>query len=369
MRKRVKSRFVRDAAFGAVIVLLAAACADGADDAGGDAVAEAGADDAAAESDGDRPLIIAFTGDRSERYQAGLGVGLEEEAANAGYDIRVLEHGFEQSTMDELVQQELATGAEPDLWVWYPAEGDAALASLRDVAATGVPMIQINQLPSEAAEEFIQAYAGPDDALRARNAGEILVDALEQTGADSGNVVAVSYPSSYGGYGLSIDAFNEAIEGSGLELIGESTEGFGSQNGFTGMQNIISQVGAENIDFVYGMDDAILQGAIQALEEAGLTVGVPGGEGVDVIAAGTVCNGDRQLFEEGRQYGTTLQSPQAEGQLAIQVASELLESGSVAEYFNFTPNPPVLYDELDDFELELPDGEMYAMDDLCTWSS
>ncbi|MEL6270931.1 MAG: hypothetical protein AAFR22_14070, partial [Chloroflexota bacterium] len=114
-----------------------------------------------------------------------------------------------------------------------------------------------------------------------------------------------------------------------------------------------------------GMDDAILQGAIQALEEQGLTVGVDAD--ADVIAVGTVCNGDRQLFEEGRQYGTTLQAPLLEGQLAIQVADEYLTNGEVENFLNFTPNPSVLYNEWEDFSLEGFDGETYAMNELCTW--
>ena len=47
--------------------------------------------------------------------------------------------------------------------------------------------------------------------------------------------------------------------------------------------------------------------------------------GEDVIAVGTVCNGDKQLIEEGKQFGTTLQSPLHEGQLAIKMVEEYLD--------------------------------------------
>lgn len=309
--------------------------------------------------------LIAFTPARSERYVNGLITGLQTEAANACYEITILENEFNQTQQDQQVQQQLAIGEEPDMWIWWPAEGAAGLGSLRDLHATGIPVLQINQLPTEEAEPFVVAYAGPDDALRARNAGLMMVELAEELGIEEANAVAVTYPIAYGGYSLSIDAFNEAIADSGITLIEESNEGFGSQNGYNGMAALLAQLQDEDFTFIYGMDDAILQGAIQALEEAGLTVGFD--ETADVIAVGTVCNGDRQLFEEGRQYGTTLQAPLLEGQLAIQVADEYLTNGEVENFLNFTPNPAVLYNEWEDFTLEGFDGMEYTMNELCTW--
>jgi ribose transport system substrate-binding protein len=309
--------------------------------------------------------LIAFTPARSERYVNGLITGLQNEAANACYEITILENEFNQAEQDQQVQQQLAIGAEPDMWIWWPAEGAAGLGSLRDLAGTDIPVLQINQLPTEEAEPFVVAYAGPDDALRAANAGTMMAELAEELGMESANAIGVTYPVAYGGYPLSIEAFLGAIEGSGIEFIAESNEGFGSQNGYNGAAALIAQLQDEEIDFIYGMDDAILQGAIQALEEAGFTVGVD--ESADIIAVGTVCNGDRQLFEEERQYGTTLQAPLLEGQLAIQVADEYLTNGEVESFLNFTPNPSVRFNEWEDFTLEGFDGEEYTMSELCTW--
>ena len=90
---------------------------------------------------------------------------------------------------------------------------------------------------------------------------------------------------------------------------------------------------------------------------------------IALASVGTVCNGDRQLLEEQRQYGTTLQAPLLEGQLAIQKADEYLTNGSLENFLNFTPNPKVRYNEWQDFTLEGFDGNTYEMDSLCTWGS
>jgi ribose transport system substrate-binding protein len=329
------------------------------------AVMVVGAQDVAESCEDVKGEIIAFTPARSERYVNGLITGLQNEAFNACYDITILENEFNQAQQDQQVQQQLAIGAEPDMWIWWPAEGAAGLGSLRDLAGTDIPVLQINQLPTEEAEPFVVGYAGPDDALRARNAGEMMVAVAEELEIEEANAIAVTYPVAYGGYSLSIEAFNAAIEDSGIEVIAESNEGFGSQNGYNGTAALLAQLQDEEITFIYGMDDAILQGAIQALEENGFTVGVD--EDADIIAVGTVCNGDRQLFEEERQYGTTLQAPLLEGQLAIQVADEYLTTGEVENFLNFTPNPAVLYNQWEDYTLEGFDGEEYTMNELCTW--
>jgi ribose transport system substrate-binding protein len=157
-----------------------------------------------------------------------------------------------------------------------------------------------------------------------------------------------------------MDAFNAAIEGSDLNLIGEVDEGFGQANGYKGAAKLVAKLKDQGIDFVYGMDDAILTGGLKALEEAGYNMGE------DVIAVGTVCNGDKQLLEEGKQYGTTLQSPLHEGQLAIKLVEEYLATGKLANYINFTPNPPITKSNMDTVALKGYDGKVYAIEELCS---
>ena len=91
------------------------------------------------------------------------------------------------------------------------------------------------------------------------------------------------------------------------------------------------------------MDDAILTGGIKALEEAGYNVDWKAMDNDSVITVGTVCNGDKQMIEEGKQFGTTLQSPLHEGQLAIKLVQEYMENGKLAEYINFTPNLSLIH--------------------------
>lgn len=307
--------------------------------------------------------IVSFNGPAGEAYIGRFIKGIKETAELKGFDIKVFENQFNQAEQDQQVQQVLAAGQLPDVFIWWPSDATAGLGSLRALHKTGVPVLKINQLPNEQDKQYIFGYAGPDDRLRARNAGYMMREAAaakKAAGGTSFNVIALSYPHSYGGYGLSINAFKEAIAGSDLKIIGDVDEGFGQANGYKGAAKLIASVKDQGIDFVYGMDDAILTGGINALEEAGYKMGE------DVIAVGTVCNGDKQLIEEGKQFGTTLQSPLHEGQLAIKLVEEYLETGKLANYINFTPNPAVTRDTIETTALRGYDGKLYGISELCS---
>ncbi|MCE2523867.1 MAG: substrate-binding domain-containing protein [Rhodobacteraceae bacterium] len=310
-----------------------------------------------------RGSIISFNGPAGEAYIGKFIKGIKETAALKGFDIKVFENQFNQAEQDQQVQQVLAAGQLPDVFIWWPSDAVAGLGSLRALARTGIPVLKINQLPNEQDKQYIFGYAGPDDRLRARNAGYMMREAAARKlaeGGDGFNVLVLSYPHSYGGYGLSINAFKDAIEGSPLNIIGDVGEGFGQANGYKGAAKMIAKLKDQGIHFVYGMDDAILTGGIGALEEAGYAMGT------DVTAVGTVCNGDKQLIEEGKQFGTTLQSPLHEGQLAIKMVEQYLENGKLDKYINFTPNPAVTLDNLETVALRGYDDKLYGIDELCS---
>jgi ribose transport system substrate-binding protein len=135
---------------------------------------------------------------------------------------------------------------------------------------------------------------------------------------------------------------------------------FGPANGYKGVANLIAKVKNQGIDFVYGMDDAILTAGMRALEEAGYKMGT------QVIAVGRVRNGDKQLITEGKEYGTTLQVPLLEGQLAIKMVTEYLKTKKLERVLNFTPNAPITKAHVNTATLEGYDGKTYPVDELCS---
>jgi len=115
--------------------------------------------------------IISFNGPAGEAYIGRFITGIKATAELKGFDIKVFENQFNQAEQDQQVQQVLAAGQLPDVFIWWPSDATAGLGSLRALHKTGVPVLKINQLPNEQDKKYIFGYAGPDDRLRARNAG------------------------------------------------------------------------------------------------------------------------------------------------------------------------------------------------------
>jgi len=219
-------------------------------------------------------------------------------------------------------------GELPNAFIWFPTDDVSGLEALQLLAETGVPVLKVNQLPNEFDKEYIIGFAGPDFSLRGRSAGYMMREAAASKKEN-------------GGFG-----FNVAVSGTDLKIISDAEVGFGRLNGYEGTLELIGAMGDQSIDFVFGMDDSILTGALKAFEDAGKIIGQ------DVIAIGAVCNGSRSLLDEGKQYGTTLQSPLHEGQLAIKLIDEYLTQGALEKFINYTPNPPISVENIETSALQ-----------------
>ena len=313
--------------------------------------------------------IVAFYPGSTDTYVGAEIKALKEEAAAAGYDIEVFENGyFNQQNQDQQVQQYLALGEKPSLFLWWPADRDAGLGSLRAIAQLGKPVIIVNQPPSAEAEKYLVAFVGNDDVARSTDDGIMMIEARDKMlqsdhklHSEWGNAIAATFPSTYSSTKPSLDVFLHSVEPAGIKVLGVSDEGFGAANGYTGVSKLIAQYRDQGIDLVYAMDDQILQGAIKALEEAGYK------PGIDVMVVGAVCHGDRRLLDEGKEYATSLQSPTLEAQLTIKVAKEYLTTGKVERRVNLMPCPLVRWNEWRSMRQVDYHGVERTMDQLCPW--
>src|SRR5210317_1238209 len=169
--------------------------------------------------------------------------------------------------------------------------------------------------------------------------GIMMVDAMKERGVENAKVIALGYPATYGGYPLSIEAFRNSIDSS-IDIVKETPLARPDlrQSAYMEIVNLIDN----NVEFngVYAMDDDILLGAYDALNDQGRVYVKGKNDGPDAVTlVGTVCNGARELLENGEQYGTTIQAPFLEAALAFEQAIEYIETGKLNQTLRFTPNP------------------------------
>ena len=212
-------------------------------------------------------LIVSFNGPVREAYIGKFVRGLKDMAGLKGYELSIFENQFNQAQQNQQIQQYLALGELPSAFIWFPTDDVSGLEALQLLAETGVPILKVNQLPNELDKEYIFGFAGPDFSLRGRSAGYMMREAAankKESGGSGFNVVVLSYPHDFKGYNLTIEAFNNAILGTDLNVISDVGVGFGRLNGYEGALDLIGDIGSQSIDFVFGMDDAILTGGIKA---------------------------------------------------------------------------------------------------------
>ena len=318
----------------------------------------------------DDTSVVVLMPTRSNNYLAEWIRGAEDEAARQGIGLTIIENNFDQAEQDVQVQQQINAGETPDAYVWWPAGNDAGVASLNALAATGVPVVQTNQLPAAGAEGAVVAYAGVDDVLNGEVATELLVqarDALVEAGtlelsSEGGNAIAIKFVAGYAAGDDRMTGFHNIADPAGINLIAEESAGFDAQTGYTATQALITANREAGIDMVFAQNDNLAVGAVQALEEAGFT------PGVDVAVVGATCHGNLDELRDGKQYGTGLQAAFLEGLYTINTVARYLADPTVQEgtynepatvdgfpdfpaqisEFNFIPNPGVLSTDLDE---------------------
>ena len=113
---------------------------------------------------GDGKKMVMFVMTASNVYGANQIRGAKEEAVRLGYDLTVFQHNFSQPEQDQQVQQYIASGAQPEVVIFWPWVADAAINAVRQLARIA-PVIQLTQEPNEQSWPYVKAYSGANQIL------------------------------------------------------------------------------------------------------------------------------------------------------------------------------------------------------------
>jgi ribose transport system substrate-binding protein len=316
--------------------------------------------------------IVLLMPSTTNNYLQQFAQGFDDAAAEYGYTVKRIENNFKQEEQDVQVQQQIAAKQKPTAYVWWPADNKAGLASLRALAATDVPVIMTNQLPVAGSEDYWVAYAGVDDVLNGYVAGKTMLearDALTAMGhklhSSGGNCLIIRFPVGYSAGDDRIKGFEDAIKGSGIQILDIQPAGFDETTGYDIGSQMIAANRAKGIDMFYCNNDALALGVIQALEEAGYE------PGKDVMVTSGTCHGNMEAIEDGRQFASGLQPARLEGYFTMLTVHKYLANGTTKgevhrasedpetppavegapAVYNFIPNPPIYPDQVDTMRL------------------
>lgn len=194
----------------------------------------------------------------------------------------------------------------------------------------GIPVILVDRAIDGEAGKYFTTSIRSDFVWE----GEQCAKALEAALPDGGNIVIIN-----GGYDSSTstdrqDGFVNTLDSSKYKLVAEQDGQWLMDKAQAVMENILQAQGGENINAVYCVTDDMAQGAMKAIEAAGLT------PGKDILILGI--DGTKAAFkdiEAGRQLASCTCSPYF-GPIVVETIGKIANGEAVPE--NIT-NEDTLY--------------------------
>jgi len=273
--------------------------------------------------------LVLFTMTSTNVYGANQIKGAQREAKRLGYNLKVYENMFSQPQQDQQVQQYLATGAKPAAVIFWPWIASAGINDVRLLSRVA-PVIQMTQPPFPKAWPYVKAYAGANQYLIGRVAGQMLLQAraaAKKAGlkfhSPNGNLLVFQHPQG---------EFTGIARWQGVTQVTKKapfkvlhTE-YGANDPDTGYKlgsQVIPKYKSKGIDFMYVSNQQAANGIIRALKENGLT------PGKDVYIVSSDCSGSLDAVKNGETFGTGLQPAAIEGAVAVRTAIQYITTGKV----------------------------------------
>lgn len=165
---------------------------------------------------------------------------------------------------------------------------------LQEAKDAGIPVILEDRTVS-ASEDLYATWVGLDFRREGVYAGEW---AAEQFGDTPTKTVVLEGTTGSAPANDRAEGFNEAIEGTQIEIIDSQTGDFTRDGGRTVMEAFLQNYGVDGIDLLYAHNDDMALGAIEAIEAAG---GVPG-EDIKIVSIDAVRDGLQALIDGKINY-------------------------------------------------------------------
>ncbi|GAA1871708.1 hypothetical protein GCM10009836_60700 [Pseudonocardia ailaonensis] len=301
----------------AALAVLVAAC--------GGAPAAGGAASPSGSLDGAGKEIVFFGLTDQVAYNRLQNEAVQEQAKQMGFTYRaILTPQLDQTVQDGLVRQFVASGDKPAAILWFPVDVAASVNSVRQLSQIA-PVIQLTRAPIPATEPYVTSSVS-GDSLKVGAAAEALLakarSDLEAKGvalkSPQGNLLRIFGPATSQTAIDRTKGFMDAMASKPFTILATEAGVYAAaQPTYVAASPLIARFRGQ-IDFLqtYTTDAAV--GVAQALRENGLELNK------DVWMVADACNGGVSALADRQILGTTIQSPQAEGQLGVVVAAQFL---------------------------------------------
>ncbi|EGX55695.1 hypothetical protein SZN_31609 [Streptomyces zinciresistens K42] len=294
----------------------------------------------------DRPLV-------EERLKALCG-GCTLEYANAENDA-----ARQRDQMTSMITKGVR------VLVLAAADSKALRSPIEEARRAGVPVVAYDRL----AEGPISGFVSFDGAKVGRLQGEALLKAMRERGRGSGVVMLNGDPSSANAGWFRRGALTTLVGGGAEIAESYATAGWSPERAHADMSAALAALGADRIDGVLAVNDAIAAGALSAFRRAGVADPPPiTGQDADLAAVRRIVRGEQYMtvykpFEKEAAAASAMAVALGRGAGAGTVATTTLDSATRAGIPSILLTPRAV--TAGDIRRTLVDTGVYTVAQIC----
>ena len=267
---------------------------------------------------------------------------LQEAAGKTGLDLTITNSQYDSDT--QASDCEVAVAAKPELIILWPAVASTVRPCLVRAKEAGIPVTITNSdvLPED--KDLTTAYSGPDTYGQGAASASIM---CELAAGKPTNILAVN------GLTGNVTAINRrqgfvdtiAKDCPNVKIAAEQPGDWAKGTSQTVTSEMLTAVGAKNVQGIFAADDTMVAGAIDALKSQGIDP-----KSLIITSIGNTKLGN-PLVESGDLDGTVFQSSVWDGGHAAELAGDVL-TGKPYEKNTFMPSVIVDKDNVDSPDVE-----------------
>jgi ribose transport system substrate-binding protein len=267
-------------------------------------------------------------------------------ATQAGMKVTNLSSNYDAAVQSQQVDDAIAQ--KFDIIVMVYVNDQAIIPALTRAKAAGIPVVLVVTPLKKDYEGLFTSYVGTDHAELGKLAAEGMVAGLKAEGKTKAQVVAVTGIAQQLNVQTRVAAFKDVLaKHPGFELVATEDGKWNTALTEKVTGELLVRFNARGgVDGVFAMADNQATGAIQAIESAGLKVGVAN---KGIVVVGSNCMKDGVLnIRSGKQHATATQIPTEEAEVAAKkVAGHF--SGQALKKYELVPVHGINKSNVDQF--------------------
>ena len=235
-------------------------------------------------------------------------------ATQAGMKVTNLSSNYDAAVQSQQIDDAIAQ--KFDIIVLVYVNDQAVVPALTRAKAAGIPVVLIVTPLKKDYEELFTSYVGTDHSELGRLAGESMVKGLIAAGKTKAQIVAVTGAAQQLNVQDRVAAFKAVLaKHPGYELVATEDGKWNSAMTEKITGELLVRFNARGgIDGIFAMADNQATGSIQAVDSAGLKLGVAN-KGIVIVSSNCMKDGIIHI-NSGQQYATATQIPTEEAEIA-----------------------------------------------------